>query len=214
MRAALKESLRVSGKNIRYVRHKIFRNMPHKKFVDLVAKETGESISPKRLARFEAYGKRGAANPEKPTPAFWRFIVRCLEQGSTEEATIYQQDEPYTPEAIITNQAQVLDDVEEPPISRDLVMSKMIKDAINDYKDLGLEEAEGNTALEMIQSIKTKIRKAEKELIGTSKPESDALAEELKAIDAEERNIKLELEKINAELANLNGSSDAKTVEA
>ena len=66
----------ITGKHIRFVRHKLYNDMSEPKFVELLQDETGLSdISTLMLRRCEAYGKHDAKKPHPPSPAIREFIV-------------------------------------------------------------------------------------------------------------------------------------------
>ena len=66
----------ITGKHIRFVRHKVYNDMSEPKFVELLQDETGLSdISTLMLRRCEAYRKHDAKRPHPPSPAIREFIV-------------------------------------------------------------------------------------------------------------------------------------------
>jgi chromosome segregation ATPase len=78
------------------------------------------------------------------------------------------------------------------------------------YKDLGLLDASGDTAVEMVKNIETGIRNQEKRLVGDVNTERQDIEARLAEIAKERAEIKSELESIDAEIAQLEGKTAIK----
>jgi hypothetical protein len=79
----------ITGKHIRFVRHKVFKDMSVPKFAALLREETGLSdISPLMLSRYEAYGKSDAKKPRKPSKKVLEFMVAVIQNLQSKAAEV------------------------------------------------------------------------------------------------------------------------------
>lgn len=173
----------ITGKDMRRVRHEVFRSMPQHKFARLLSEKTGEKVSAKDVARLENHGERDAASPQKPTLEISQFISQFLESSDCLE-----------------NKGQNTD------IGVGMISRKDLKKIVDAYKDMGFASAKGETAQERIASIKASIRAMESDLIGTSKekiklsPELADLHAHLRELEEEEVRIDEQIESLKDQL--------------
>lgn len=217
----------ITGKDIRIFRHKVLNHMPEPKFAALLTRETGEQISSNDIIRFEAYKKTGAASPKKPSLKVREFVYQRLSasylgEGDFPEVSDTSAHEKSSKESSAEKNESLDNSGDSASNWRDgtvMTIQEQIKEIVSQYKEIGLDKVDGDTASEMVANVKSKIRSTEQELIGKvssgNRPSEDgALRQELAALEEEEARINEELEKLNAELAaaGTTGSSDSNSV--
>jgi len=196
------------GKKLRNVRTVLSMTQP--KFAEWLSVQTGEPIRSIKVCRMENFGARDACHPLRPSVAVTRTIqpfVLTKEPVASRLAKIKPK---------IANNALSQDSPTSATVSteseRASVMTKEQKKVLLElaslYGELGVLDAPGHTATEMINAVEKKIQSKAEKLTGDATDEREDIENRLKEIAEERAKINAERQQTRSELKQKHGISD------
>lgn len=193
----------LSGKQIKAARK--IREMTQVQFAKFLSQETGQKITSLMLCRMENYGQRDACHPQVPSAA----VIAVLTEKKTENSVVQNKKHyPKRPskEPVLFNFAKDRDEKPATAMSLTQDQKKALTTALEQYRELGVLDALGDTAVEIIDSIGDELRILEQGLVGDNSSDRRELQLRLQELEIEKQKDLKELAETEAELVKYAGS--------
>ncbi|MDB9393177.1 hypothetical protein [Microcystis aeruginosa] len=192
----------LSGKQIKAARRR--REMTQVQFAKFLSQETGQKITSLMLCRMENYGQRDACHPQAPSAA----VIALLTEKKTKNSVVQNKKHyPKRPsKEPVINPPEDRDKKPATTMSLTQDQKKALTTALEQYRELGVLDALGDTAVEIIDSIGDELRILEQGLVGDNSSDRRELELRLQELEIEEQKDLKELAEIEAELVKYVGS--------
>jgi hypothetical protein len=190
----------LSGKQIKAAR--TVKKMTQVQFAKFLSQETGEKITSLMVCRMENYGQRDAYHPQAPSAA----VIALLTEKKTKNSVVPDKRHYLKSHSKKSNQEYSLNRTQDRDEKSPTIMSltedqkKALTTALEQYKELGVLDAPGDTAVKIIGSIGDELRILEQGLVGDNSSDRQELELLLQELELEEQKDLKELAEIEAEL--------------